>query len=82
MTIPTAPLKLAKGDRVRVTYEGKTVYAEVKLASSNGQSLVLNFPDAMLGGYVETMPVLWRWGSYTDLIAAQTVVIEKETRSR
>ncbi len=70
-----------QGDRVRITYKGRMVPGVVFLASDNGFSLMLSF-QAMLGGYVGTMPVLWdeiEPGGYKDLIEWQPVLIEPET---
>jgi len=65
------------GDRVTVTFMGKTIAAEVWLASPNGVSLMLGF-DAMLGGYVGTMPVVWMAlaGEFRDLITRERVEIK------
>ena len=63
-----------KGETVRVTFAGKTVDAVVILASSNGVSLALEF-DAMLGGYVMTMPVLWTGEEFADLLTGRHVEI-------
>jgi hypothetical protein len=76
--------KFATNDLVFITFEGRTVPGKVLLASENGQSLMLIF-DAMLGGYVATMPVLWRPesrlpednGEFTDLIKGLPVTITR-----
>jgi hypothetical protein len=64
------------GDRVKITYKGRTVEGRVVLASKNQQSLMLGF-DAMLGGYVGTMPVLMDLmeDTYRDLIEGEEVNI-------
>lgn len=54
---PVAERLIATGDRVLITYEGRTVPGAVVLASPNGRSLMLSF-EAILGGYVGMMPVL------------------------
>lgn len=63
------------GDKARVTFDGRTVDAVVILASANGVSLMLAF-DAMLGGYVATMPVLYEGGAFVDLLGHRPVVLE------
>lgn len=71
-------LKIRKpGELVRVTYEGRTVSAMVGLASPFGNSLILVF-QAMLGGYIGTMPVLWDEESskFRDLIEGKPVTIK------
>lgn len=52
------PLVHHTGSNVTVTYRGRVVKGTVVLGTSNGRSLMLSF-DAMLGGYVGMMPVLW-----------------------
>lgn len=74
-----APLKLKTFDKVVVTLEGRTVEAEVILASADGKSLALGF-DAMLGGYVAMMPVQWIDGAYRDLVAGRPVVIVERNK--
>ena len=71
------PLTCRKGDAVVITYDGRTVDGEVLLASANGQSLVLGF-EALLGGHVGVMPVLWRSdvGGYADLMTGQPVGVD------
>jgi hypothetical protein len=63
--ITPAPL-LTTGARARVTFAGRTVEATVALASPNGRSLFLTF-DAMLGGYVGGMPLLWDGAHFREL---------------
>ena len=64
-----------QGDNVQITYEGRTVDGVVFLASENSRSLILSF-QAMLGGYVSSMPVLAdEDGTYADLITGQPVEI-------
>lgn len=62
------------GDTVLITYGGKSVPGRVVLASPNGVSLTLQF-DAMLGGFVGAMPVLFDTGAgeFLDLFAHQPV---------
>lgn len=53
----TTPARIfTTGERVTITYEGRTVVGTVKLASTNGVSLFLEF-EALLGGFVGGMPV-------------------------
>lgn len=71
------------GHTIRVTYGGRTVDAEVVLASPCGRSLFLRF-DAMLGDaegmYFGQMPVLQDdAGVYRDLIRMQPVLIAEAT---
>jgi hypothetical protein len=65
------------GDRVVVTFANQTSAAVVVLASANGRSLMLAF-DAMLGGYVGMMPILWRENrhQFADLIQDRKVEIQ------
>lgn len=49
-------MKFAKGDRIEIDYNGRTVDGAVTLASPNGLSLMIEF-EAMLGGHVGKMPV-------------------------
>lgn len=55
------------GEKCRVTYAGRTVDAVVRLASPNGRSLFLEF-EAMLGGFVGAMPVLFDDGEFRPLM--------------
>lgn len=66
------------GDPIYLCYEGTETYGSVLLASTNSKSLMLKF-EAILGGYVGMMPVLWNDGTseYLDLIQGQPVVIHK-----
>lgn len=67
---------LPRGKRVRVTYQNRTIEAEVILGSDNRRSLMLRF-DAMLGGFVGMMPVLQHEdGTYRDLVERLEVGIE------
>jgi hypothetical protein len=74
----TEPIEgLARGDRVRVQAFGRHVDAIVEIAAGNGRSLMVSF-DALLGGYVGMMPLLWSQDRtcYQDLIRGEKVVIE------
>lgn len=75
------PLKLSAGDWVQVIFAGRTVDAVILLASDNGVSLMLYF-DALLGGYLGQMPVLWEDGEYRDLLLKQPVEIKTIGRRR
>lgn len=63
-----------RGNRVLVTYRGRTVPACVFAASANGLSLMLLL-DSHLGMYELLMPVIWLEGGYIDLLNAQEVNI-------
>jgi hypothetical protein len=73
---------LKKGDKVKLTYGGETVEAEVLIASGNGRSLMLTF-DALLkpeglraGGFAGMLPVLREDdGQYRDIYLGQDVNI-------
>ena len=57
-------------DKVRVTFNGRTVFGYVKLASPTGKNLMILCPDVMIGGYLELLPVIWNEGqkTFVDLI--------------
>jgi hypothetical protein len=63
------------GNRVLVTYHGRTVQASVFAASANGLSLMLLL-DGHLGMYRVLMPVVWVEDGYVDLLNAQPVNIQ------
>lgn len=66
------------GDAVVIGYGERTVPGIVKLASPNGQSLMLQY-EAILGGFVGAMPVLGDdRGGYRDLIFGQPVTVERQ----
>jgi hypothetical protein len=69
-------LMMRTGDRVWVTFAGRTTVADVVLASDNGRSAMLRV-DAMLGGYVGLVPILWApdAGIFVDLIGQDEVVV-------
>lgn len=73
----------AKGDRVRATYNGRTVKAVVTLASQNGRSLVIDWTttDAgMLGGHIGVMPIFrLEGGEYRALLDNVPVTLEEAT---
>lgn len=57
MSAPIDP-PLVRGDFVIVEAEGRAVRAMVGLASNNGLSVILHF-EAVLGGWVGSMPALF-----------------------
>lgn len=64
---------MKQGDWVTLEMEGRTVPAQVLLASPNEVSLMVTF-DAMLGGYVGMMPLLRDGdGVYRDLFEMREV---------
>jgi len=63
-----------QNDEVMIGREGIHVIGHVTLASSNGLSLMLCF-QAMLGGYVGMMPVLFEGGEFRDLIEGKPVTL-------
>lgn len=64
-----------RGNRVLVTYQGRTVQACVFIASDNGLSLMLLL-DSHLGMYQLLMPVIWLEDGYVDLLNAEEVNIQ------
>lgn len=64
-----------RGNRVLVTYQGRTVQAYVFTASDNGLSLMLLL-DSRLAMYELLMPVIWLEGGYVDLLNAEEVNIQ------
>jgi hypothetical protein len=71
-----ANLIFRTGDLVTITFEDRTVPGEVKFASKNGVSLMLSF-EAILGGYVGMMPVLWQHSEFRDLLKGERVTIRR-----
>lgn len=64
-------------DPVVVTFEGRTVTAAVVAKGKDGTALALAF-EAILGGYVGWMPVLWDPATgYTDLLGGRLVAITR-----
>lgn len=63
------------GERVRITFAGRTVVGHVVLASPNGRSLFLKF-EAILGGHVGGMPALEDDGVFRSLITHEEVKLE------
>jgi hypothetical protein len=68
------------GDRVRATYQGRSVNAVVWMASENGRSIVIDWmstDDGMLGGFAGVMPI-YRLddGLYVSLIEGDPVTLE------
>lgn len=73
---------LVKGERVAITCQGRTVKGIVVLASTNGDSLMLEF-EALLMGYVGKMPVSRHSdGNFYDLVLGEQVQIEREPETR
>lgn len=68
---------MKQGDTVILEMEGRTVPAQILIASPNEVSLMVTF-DAMLGGYIGMMPLLRDGdGVYRDLLLLREVrVIE------
>jgi hypothetical protein len=64
------------GDAVELSFEGRTVSANVLLASRNGKSLALQF-EAIIGGFVGMMPVLWNdeQQAFLDIVGNRRVVV-------
>ena len=64
-------------DAVLIEYKGQTFEGYVLLASANAKSLMLRFPDRMVAGYIETVPVLLHDdGKYRDLIQNEVIEVE------
>jgi hypothetical protein len=68
----------ARGQPVRITYEGHTVQGTVELCSPNGNALFLSF-EAILGVFAGTMPVTQEYGVFRDLIYKKEVRVELQT---
>jgi len=49
--------RFRKGDTVMVGFRGQQTTGEIRFASRNGKSLMLEVK--FLGGYIGVMPVLW-----------------------
>jgi hypothetical protein len=65
---------MSTGDRVKITFRGRTVLGKVTLASGNGRSLMLEF-EAILGGFVGMLPVVRLDGQYIDVFFGEPVEI-------
>lgn len=67
-----------RGERVAISYLGRTVTGRVEIASQSGESLMLAF-EALLGGFAGHMPVLWHEspGEYRDIIMGAVVGIDE-----
>jgi len=63
-------------DPVRIRYEGRVVAGKVLLASGNGVSLFLGF-QALLGGHLDGMPVIWdeAAGEFQSIVTSKRVEI-------
>lgn len=69
-----------RGDLVHIEWLGRKVAGRIRLASPNGQSLMLAF-DAMLEGYAGMMPVLWDSAHqlFRDLVKGETACLRPES---
>lgn len=69
---------MKRGDRVRLTCEGRTVEATVLIVSENQLSLMLEF-EALLAGHVGMMPVFGEGDPprYSSLMTGIPVTIEE-----
>ena len=65
-----------KGQAVTITMEGRTIDAKIILASGNNKSLAVSF-DALFGGYVGMMPILYddEKKFYKDLVQGRELQI-------
>jgi hypothetical protein len=64
------------GDTVRVTHDGRSVTAMVLLVTKFNTPGMVSF-DAVLGGYVNVMPILrLEDGSLVDLINSKPVEVK------
>lgn len=63
-----------KGERVAITYRGRTVTGRVEMAGTTGRSLMLSF-QALLGGFAGHMAVSWHGetSEFRDIIVGATV---------
>ncbi len=71
-----------RGERVAITYLGRTVTGRIEVASESGISLMLAF-EALLGAFAGHMPVSWHEapGEFRDIILGVTVELaEGESR--
>lgn len=67
-----------RGERVRIKCQGRTLAAEIVIASANGASLMLSF-DALLDGHVGMMPVLLDdKGVYHSIVTGVAIEIRPE----
>lgn len=67
---------MKKGDRVRVSYEGRTLVATVMLCSQNGRSIMIGWDDGMLGGHCGMMPIMQdESGEYRSLMENKPVTL-------
>ena len=72
------PHNFRAGQRCFLTYgDRKRVPAMIQLASRNAHSLMVSF-EAILGGYVGMMPLIWysHDSTYMDLINWQPALLE------
>jgi hypothetical protein len=63
-------------NRLTITFDGRTVGANIRLGSANGWSLALEF-EAVLGGYVGMLPLLWDGSeSYREILGPENRACE------
>jgi hypothetical protein len=67
------------GDRVRITFDGKTAEGEIFLACSSGLSITVSF-NGRLGNYTGLMPLMWVEDHFVDLVQGQAVTITRMGR--
>ncbi len=70
-----------RGDRVLIKCGGRDTPAQVFMASSNGRALALFF-DAIIEGFVGSMPVLWdaEAATFRSIIGGIAVGLAKDER--
>jgi hypothetical protein len=59
---------------IRITFQGKTVSAEVILSASNGLCKLLLLYEAV-HYYSTVMPIVWIGSEFVDLVHAETVIL-------
>lgn len=74
---------MVQGQKLKLTFNGKTVNASVRLGSDNLKSLLVTFDAALWtpkgGAYLGEMPLLWVGpdsGKYVDLISETEAQVE------
>jgi hypothetical protein len=66
------------GDLVWIGCDDRTVEGTILLASGNERSLMLGF-EAILGGHVGVMPVLFVDGVYRSVVTGEAVAVVPRT---
>jgi hypothetical protein len=66
------------GDPVWIGCDDRTVEGTILLASGNERSLMLGF-EAILGGHVGVMPVLFVDGVYRSVVTGEAVAVVPRT---